>query len=201
MPRALAVACWFVAIVAVMAAAEPRLRPVAATAFTDEQRALAATHGGAFGTGADFRTLLVHPEAVKSVLPFANYILSESTLTPRHRDLLIVRTAWNTRSDYLWAKHQRGVFTAPLIVPIAGPPIDPFAGEALGTIANRSTGFSDFERTLLRAADELYQSSFISDVTWAALAKEYSVPQLMDAAFTVAEMTMIAEVLNSVRVD
>jgi hypothetical protein len=41
----------------------------------DEQRALMATYSGAFGAGADFRTLLVHPELVKGVLPFANYIL------------------------------------------------------------------------------------------------------------------------------
>ena len=202
MPRALAIACWFAAIVAVLAAAEPRLRPVTATAFTDEQRALSATHSGAFGAGADFRTLLVHPELVKGVLPFANYVLSESTLTARHRDLLILRTAWLTRSPYLWARHEGKVFSAPVVTPIAGPALDPFEREALGAIAGRpSSGFSDFERTLLRAADELHEYSFIRDETWAALARQYSVQQLMDAAFTVAEMTMVAEVVNSVGVD
>src|SRR5687768_16767597 len=114
MLRALAIACWYAAIVAVLAAAEPRLRPVAATVFTDEQRALSAAYSGAFGTGADFRTLLVHPELVKGVLPFANYILAESTLTARHRELLILRTAWRTHSDYLWAKHQRRAIAAGL---------------------------------------------------------------------------------------
>ena len=90
-----AVAAAFVAAVA----AEPRIRPVADAALTEEQRSLEKAHAGAFGTGADFRTLLVHPELVKGVLPFANYILAESTLTPRHRELLILRTAWLTRSD------------------------------------------------------------------------------------------------------
>src|SRR5215213_525523 len=132
MPRALAIACWFAVIVAVLAAAEPRLRPVAATAFTDEQRALSAAHSGAFGLGADFRTLLVHPELVKGVLPFANYILSESTLTPRHRDLLILRTAWLTRSAYLWAKHQGRVFASPVLTAAAARPVDPFEDQALG---------------------------------------------------------------------
>lgn len=180
MPRALAVACWFAAIVAVLVAAEPRLRPVAATAFTDEQRALSATHSGAFGTGADFRTLLVHPELVKGVLPFANYILSESTLPARHRDLLVVRTAWLARSGYLWGKHTR---------------------QGLDGTGRSVTGLSDFERTLLRAADELHEYSFISDETWTAMAQQYNVQQLMDAAFTVAEMTMIAAVVNSVRIN
>jgi alkylhydroperoxidase family enzyme len=201
MPRALAVACWFAAVVAVLAAAEPRIRPTPGNTQTDEHRALTATYSGTFGTGADFRTLLVHPEAVKGVLPFANYILSESTLTPRHRDLLILRTAWNARSPYLWSKHELGVFTAAVVTPIAGPPIDPFARESLAAIGRQSTGFSDFERTLLRAADELHLYSFIRDETWAALAQQYNVQQLMDAAFTVAEMTMIAGIVNSVRVD
>ena len=188
-------------IAVTVVAAGARLQPVANDALTDDQRALTTTYSGAFGTGADFRTLLLHPEAVKGVLPFANYILAESTLTPRHRDLLILRTAWNARSPYLWSKHERGVFTAPVVTPTAGPPIDPFAREALDAITRQSTGFSDFERTLLRAADELHQYSFITDETWAALAKQYSVHQLMDAAFTVAEMTMIAAIVNSVQAD
>ena len=199
--RPLALACAITATVVAVLSAEPRIRPAASTGQSDEQRALTSTYSRAFGTGADFRTLLVHPEAVKGVLPFANYILRESTLTPRHRDLLILRTAWNARSTYLWSKHERGVFTAPVVTPIAGPPIDPFARESLGAIARQSTGFSDFERTLLRAADELHEYSFIRDETWAALAQQYNVQQLMDAAFTVAEMTMIAGIVNSVRVD
>jgi alkylhydroperoxidase family enzyme len=199
--RPLVLTCAIAAAAIAVLSAEPRIRPASSSAPSDEQRALATTYSRAFGTGADFGTLLVHPEAVKGVLPFANYILRESTLTPRHRDLLILRTAWNTRSSYLWSKHERGVFTAPLVVPIAGPPVDPFAGEALGTVTGRSTGFSDFERTLLRAADELHHFSFIKTDTWTAMAQQYSVHQLMDAAFTVAEMTMIAEIVNSVRVD
>ena len=173
MPRALAVACALAVTVAVLSA-EPRLRPVAANAMTAEQRSLVATYSGSFGSQADMRTLLVHPELVKGVLPFANYILSESTLVPRHRNLLIARTAWLTRSSYLWGKHQGPVLAQPA---------------------------NDFERTLQRAADELHDHSFITEETWAALSQRYNVHELMDAAFTVAEITMIAAIVNSVRVD
>jgi alkylhydroperoxidase family enzyme len=201
MLRALAALGTFVGSIAIVLAAEPRLHPVAPTAFTDEQRAIAMTYGGTFGAGADFRTLLVHPELVKGVLPFANYILSDTTLPARHRDLLVLRTAWLARSAYLWSKHEGNVFTAPVVTPIAGPPIDPFQREALTAITRRGSGFSDFERTLLRAADELHEYSFIRDETWAALVPQYSVHQLMDATFTVAEMTMISGIVNSLRVD
>ena len=176
------------AVVVTVVAAEPRIRPVPTLA--EEQQSLAATYGRIFGTLGDLRTLLVHPELVKGVLPFANYILAESTLTPRHRELLILRTAWRTKSDYLWAKHQRRATAAglsaeriALVSGRPGPPLEPF------------------EAALLRAADQLHQNSFIDDETWGTLAKRYGIHELMDAVFTVAEMTMIAEVINSARVD
>lgn len=188
--RAVAVTFASAAALVAVVAGEPRIRPVAGAALTEEQRSLEKAYAGAFGTGADFRTLLTHPDLVKGVLPFADYVLAESTLTPRHRELLILRTAWRTRSAYLWAKHQRRATAAGLsAAQIAfiggrpGPPLNPF------------------ETALLRAADELHWNSFISDDTWGALAKQYGVHELMDAAFTVAEMTMIAAVVNSARVD
>jgi 4-carboxymuconolactone decarboxylase len=187
--RALAVTCALAAAFVAVVAAEPRIRPVAGAMLTDEQRGLETTHARAFGSGADFRTLLIHPELVKGALPFANYVLAASTLTPRHRELLILRTAWLTRSDYLWAKHQRRATEAglstQLIAVIAGRP-----GPSLDPL----------ETTLLRAADELHANSFVNNDTWEVLAKQYGVQELMDAAFTVAEMTMIAAIVNSARV-
>jgi len=158
--------------------------------MTDEQRALQASYQPTFGDGADLRTLLIHPELVKGVLPFANYILAESTLTPRHRELLILRTVWRARSDYLWAKHQgRGTavgLTAQEIAAIGGRP---------------GASFDPFEAALLRAADELHEHSFVTEETWQVLARRYGVHELMDATFTVAEMTMVAGVVNSLRLD
>jgi alkylhydroperoxidase family enzyme len=188
--RPLGVTCVIAAALIAVVAAEPRIRPIANDALSEEQRGLGKSYAGAFGAGADLRMLLVHPELVKGVLPFANYILSASTLTPRRRELLILRTAWRTRSDYLWAKHRSRAtaagLTAPQIAVIGGRP---------GPVLN------PFETVLLRAADELHWNSFISNDTWGALAEQYDVPELMDAAFTVAETTMIAAVVNSARID
>ena len=178
-------------IVVVSLSAEPRLRPVAAGAFNEDQRALAATYGGPFGTGEDFRTLLTHPELVKGVLPFANYILAESTLPPRHRERLILRTAWLTRSAYLWARHAPRARAAGL------------SERDLTRVAERDalSTADGVEETILLAAEELHERSFITDATWLALATQYNVHQLMDAVFTVAEMTMLADLVNSVRLD
>jgi len=170
-------------------AAEPRLRPISATAFTDEQRALVTTYGGVFGTDSDLNTLLVHPELVKGVLPFANYILSESTLTPNHRELLIMRTARQSRSTFLWDKHLPRRRAAG---PVNGNLIDALP---------RGRSMSDIEDVLLQAADELHAKSFVTDETWQALSQSYNEHQLMDAVFTVAETTMLAGLVNSVGVE
>jgi 4-carboxymuconolactone decarboxylase len=59
------------------------------------------------------------------------------------------------------------------------------------------TGWDPFDATILRAADELHASAFVSDATWTAMAARYKTEQLMDAVFTVAEFTMVAGTLNS----
>ena len=151
---------------------------------------MAASFGSVFGSGADLRTFLSHPELVKGVLPFASYVLNESTLSGRHRQLLILRVATLTRSHYLWAKHEpraraEGISEQDIRRVALRQPLDAASG---------------FEDLLLRAADQLHEFSFISDDTWLALAAQYNVHQLMDATYTVAEMTMLAGVLNSARV-
>jgi alkylhydroperoxidase family enzyme len=58
-------------------------------------------------------------------------------------------------------------------------------------------GWSSFESLLLRAADELYVDSFISDSTWEDLAKKYNTQQLLDVVFTVGQYSLTAMALNS----
>ena len=134
--------------------------------------------------------LLAHPDLAKGVVPFARYITSESTLSPRHRELLILRTAWLCRSDYHWAHYapvaRQAGFTNADLRRIALGPDEP--------------GWDGFEAVLLRMADELHTSSFVIESTWAALTRRYDTHQAMDAVFTVAEFTMLAGTVNSLRV-
>lgn len=187
--RASAVACVLVATLFVVVAAEQRVQPVAVTTSTADLDALLKTYGGAFGLGNDLRTLLVHPELAKGVLPFASYVLAESTLTPQHRELLILKTASLSRSPYLWWKHEPRSRAAGL------PDLE------ISRVLARNRSTATVEETLLLAAEELHGRSFVSDDTWQALAGWYNEHQLMDAVFTVAEATMLAGVVNSVGVE
>ena len=63
-----------------------------------------------------------------------------------------------------------------------------------------AAGWSSFERTLLRAADELDRDASISDRTWAELDARYDTKQLMDVVFTVGEYNLVSMALKSFRV-
>src|SRR5262249_18365380 len=67
----------------------------------------------------------------------------------------------------------------------------------------KAMGWTDFERGLLRMADELRYNAMIGDATWRALRAEYSDQQMMEAVFTAAQYQLVSMVLHSpgVRVD
>ena len=61
-------------------------------------------------------------------------------------------------------------------------------------------GWSEPDRLLLRATDELLDACFLSDETWRALAQHYDVRQLMDLLFTVGQYNLVSMALNSLGV-
>ena len=77
---------------------EPRLEPLARDEWDDETRALL----GDDRTINIFATLAHHPKLMKRWLVFGNHVLAKSTLPPRDRELLILRTGWNCRASYEW---------------------------------------------------------------------------------------------------
>jgi alkylhydroperoxidase family enzyme len=170
--------------------AESRIAPVPEREWTDAQRAVVAKFGHEGKATNALRVYLHHPVMAQNILPFERYITSESTLEPRHRALLILRTAWLTRSEYVWAQHADRARRA-------GLTNDELTRIARGPDAQ---GWTPFEAALVRAVDELVVDSFVSDRTWSALTARYDTRQVMDAVFTVAEFTMIAGTVNSLAV-
>ena len=172
-----------------VARAESRLAPVPEREWTEAQKAVVAKFGHDGKATNALRVYLHHPVMAQNILPFERYITSESTLTPRDRSLLILRTAWLTRSEYVWATHadraRKAGLTADELTRIARGP---------------AAGWNPTEAALIRAADEIIVDSFVSDATWGALTSRYDTKQVMDAVFTVAEFTMVAGTLNSLGV-
>jgi len=118
---------------------------------------------------------------------FGNHVLYKSSLPLREKEILILRTGWLCNSKYEWAQHS-------LIGKRVGLSEEEILRIKEGPDAE---GWNSFESTLLRAADELYIDSFISDSTWEELAKKYNPQQLMDVVFTVGQYYTTAIALNS----
>ena len=54
------------------------------------------------------------------VMPYTNYLSDESTLSPRHRELLILRVAWLCANPSMWATHAaRARSAGPQPLPLA----------------------------------------------------------------------------------
>jgi alkylhydroperoxidase family enzyme len=130
------------------------------------------------------------PEIVDGVMPYTNYLADDSTLSPRHRELLILRVAWLCGSESLWATHaararSAGLTTAEIRNVAQGP---------------ETKGWDPFEATLLRVVDQLFRNSSVADATWQALAAKYDMFHLMDAVETAGHFVMLAMVYNSLGV-
>jgi len=134
-----------------------------------------------------FRTFIRHPKLFKRWLVFGNHILFKSTIPPRDREILILRTGWRCRSEYEWGQHV-----------VIGKAVSLTDEEILRiTEGPDAAGWDPFDAILLRAADELHDDQIIGDETWAALAERYNTQQLMDVVFTVGQYTLVSMTLNS----
>jgi len=171
-------------------AAGPRIAPVPEAQRSTEQQSLAARLASS-GMRNAIGTYLNHPVLAEHVLPYERYVWNDSTLPPRHRAIVGLRTVWLTRSNYLWA-HRVGIARQ------AGLTDEDLRRIAQGADAK---GWDGFEATLLRAADELHVDSFVSDATWRALSVRYDTNQLIDLVDTVGAVTLHAGAINSLGVE
>ncbi len=165
----------------------PRIAPVPEAERTDAQRQMLASR-------ADFniyKTLAHHSELYSRWSPLGRFLLDGSSLPARHREMLMLRMGWLCQSEYEWAQHAR------IATSSAG-----MTDEEVNRIAEgpAAKGWTDFERTLLRAVDELRYDAMISESTWRAMRKEYSDQQMMEVLYTAAQYQLVSMVLNSLGV-
>jgi 4-carboxymuconolactone decarboxylase len=168
--------------------ASPRIAPVEPAQWTLEQRALATPQirpdGSLFNL---YKTMLANPRLYGPRARFGSYLQRDSLLDPETRELLILRTAWNIRTNYEWAHHVEAAKTAGLsdaqIAAIATGPAAP--------------GWTAKQRAVLTAADELRREAFISDATWNELAAHFGMKERIEIVYTVGGYTMTGLAINS----
>ena len=173
-------------IVPAVRLAEARVPPLPEPEWTDEQRALVEKYAPDGNPGNALRTLIRVPPLADRVFPVVNYLANDSTLSPRHRAMLILRTAWLTQNATLWATHASRAGEAGL------------TDEEVQRVAEGpNDGWSEFEGVLVGLADQLFRNSSVTDQTWDALSEQYNLYHMMDAVVTVNETTAHAILFNS----
>ncbi len=177
-----------------MRLSKPRIEPVDLDRLDADQRAALSPFldngGGKVGGGKVlniFRTLAHAPKALTAFLGWGSYILSRrNALSERDRELVILRTGYNCRSGYEWTQHKRigldiGLTEDEIERIKAGPD---------------AAGWSNIDRAMLRATDDLTSNHFVSDASWAALAPLGDKGR-MDLVMTVGQYTQVSMMLNS----
>ena len=130
------------------------------------------------------------PSLCNAWLEFTDYLLRESSLPIRDRELLILRIGYLNQGAYEWAAH-RGLA---LSVGISEDELKDI------TIGSSADSWSEWDSALLKAAEELHEAALVSEETWATLSRQYDKRQMMEVVFTVGQYNLVAMYLNSLGV-
>jgi alkylhydroperoxidase family enzyme len=136
-------------------------------------------------------TLAYHPALAKAFFTLNGHLLRATTLTPRQRELIVMRVAVLRQSTYEWVQHVFLARDAGLtdleIGWIAWGPEAPVWGE--------------LDASLLRAVGELDRDGAIADGTWTVLIQHLDARQILDVIFTAGAYTTIAWMVESLGID
>lgn len=138
-----------------------------------------------------FTTLVRHPDLYERFMPFGGQLLLMGRLPEELRELLILRTAWNTGARYEWGRH----------LPLARAAGVTEADIDRITEDPETPGWTDLQRHLIRAADELNRDATVSDTTWEALAEHFGDAELIEITMLVGQYHMVAFFLNATGVE
>lgn len=132
-------------------------------------------------------TLAHHPAMAEAFHTLTGHVLFGTTITPRQRELLVLRVAAVRGCEYEWAQHV-------VMAGDVGLTDDEVARAQEGPGA---AGWSALDAALLAAVDELLRDAKVADATWSALTAELDRRQVLDVIATVGTYDALAMVLRS----
>ncbi|MCR6487532.1 carboxymuconolactone decarboxylase family protein [Amycolatopsis sp. OK19-0408] len=161
-------------------ATSPRIPPLPIDELEPDQRKLAK-----LGADTVIQVLARNPELMKASSDLGAYLLSQSRLLPRLRELAILRVALRCDAPYEWANH----------VPAA---LGAGVTEAeINALTDPEASWAPEDDAVLQAVDELCAAAFVSDETWARLAATRDHAEVIEVLYLVGYYRMMAGFLNS----
>ncbi len=138
-----------------------------------------------------FRVLLRHPRIAKQVHDLLVALLFDAKLDTRLRELLIMRIGWATGSVYEWTQHWR------VALDLGVPEADVLAVRDW----KAHTGWSDADRAVLAATDDILNDGAISAQSWAACTAVLpTVEEQLELVAAIGNWSMISRVLRSLEI-
>lgn len=118
-------------------------------------------------------------------------VLFAGALPFRLTELVLLRTAWLCQGAFVWGHHSQ------LAKQACG-----FTDADIARIIEGSAaeGWSDLDRSVLRAVEELHSGSTIADETWAGLSAGLDERQLIELPILVGHMKGVIYVQNALQV-
>jgi alkylhydroperoxidase family enzyme len=166
---------------------EARTTPLQPDELDDAQRAYLEAFTDRRGRYPNiFGVLCRNMPLMEAWRQFGLYAMRGVDLPANLREVLILRTAWNTACDYEWGQHERMARAAGLAEAVIGRLRAPWDQEPADDIA-----------WMVRCADELASEQRLSDGTWSALTAARGLNATLDAIFVVGAYTALAMALKS----
>lgn len=135
------------------------------------------------------RTMLRHADLFTQQTEIGIQLLKRGTLSPRHRELAILRTGWLCQAPYEWGEHVHVAKS----VGISSEEIERI------TIGSSAAGWNELDSAILKAVEELRESAMISDATWQTLAHYFNEQQLIELPILIGQYQTVAYYQNSLR--
>jgi len=133
--------------------------------------------------------LLQSPAVGSALLRFLDVFLTQGSLDKRTRELIILRVAWKSRSQYVFGRHKATAQTCMSDAELWGVR-DP---------AN-CPSYSEVDLAVLSATDELLADAAIGEETQRVLARHFSPQQLVDIILAAGNWRIFATLDNSAHV-
>jgi 4-carboxymuconolactone decarboxylase len=128
-----------------------------------------------------------HPQLLEAWMPLRNHVVNSSTLSGRHRELVILRTAHNCQADYEWQHHaargqQAGLSMVEIQRVIEGA---------------QAVDWNPEESTLLTAADDCHRDIRFSEKILKQMTQHFSSQQQLDLMVTVGMYKTLAMIIKT----
>ena len=172
----------------------PRIPPLDPSQLSKEASESAAALRRAIGsTPSDevtefTATMLRHPDLYRRHVEMA-FQLYGGKLSPRDRELVVLRIGWLCKAPYEWGEHVK-------IGKRVGLTPEEIERATRGSTA---PGWSEHDRAIVRAAEELHQDAMISDETWEVLSRRLDEQQLIELPLLVGQYQGLAYLQNALR--